>query len=152
MEKVPSRQCGIVTVGLGLTMDYLTFHMIDLGVDNRLTLIGAGYFNHGSAWLCACLHAVGQKVTRLGSNVQFDILATSPAPVPSGDTGAPMTVPSEFRWTIHRRNGVLATIEGAVDSRWRPTRAGAVAEYCYEGEFEGRPITGRAFLEYSAQE
>jgi hypothetical protein len=61
-------------------------------------------------------------------------------------------MPSTFRWTIHNHDGILGRIVGTVDMQWFSANTGNNAGFGFEGEFEGRDVSGRGHIEYSDRE
>ncbi|MFI5778855.1 DUF6670 family protein [Nocardia sp. NPDC051570] len=133
---------------LKLPNDFFTYHVINLDTDTQLLLVVVGTFGRQPGVVGAWLRTVGGGAKRLGTTVRFEVLDYRPEPV-VGHDGQPMAVPSSFTWTIRDGHTVLARLMGTVDTQWLHAGMGNIAGYKLFGEFDGRVLTGRGYLEYS---
>lgn len=129
-------------------IDFFTYQVINLDADTQLLLVGMGALRTQPLWFCAYLRRAGQGVSRPGTSVRFEVLTFQPDPAHGGN-GKPMVMPELFRWTIRDGDRITGRLDCTVDTQWLYAGMGNIAGYHFEGEFQGRDVTGRGYLEYS---
>ena len=124
-----------------IPVPFFSYHV--LNVDGRTQLLFSDVRGPDAIALQCAAHVRsvdGTSTTRRGGH-RFEIHETAPLTTPDGRT---MALPVAFTWAVDgievhgRTNGDFSYGLGA----------GYVGTYDYEGGFDGRPISGCAYLEY----
>lgn len=130
-----------------LPMEFFTYQIINLDARTQLLLVdthGAGKTILKAAWIRS-LDGYGRAWNR---NVTFEVLEHQPEPALSPDKRA-MRLPKRLRWIVQDAGQNLIEINGIVDTPFFfGLGRGYTSSYSYDGHYKGRPITGRAYIEY----
>lgn len=132
---------------LRLPMDFFSYQIVAIDADTQLMLakVGAtGVTLLESAWL----RSRGEPSRMLDQATHFAVTTFEDAPRIAPD-GHAMRLPKTFTWTVCDGDETLAVIHGTVDTPFiYGLCRGYVGGYRYEGEFRGRAVSGRAYIEY----
>ncbi len=135
---------------LRVPTDFFSYQIVDLGDDSQLMLAkvcALGETALEAAWLRSknsYSHAYHQQV-------HFEVTRYEDQDRIAPD-GRRMRLPKTFTWTVQDGADTVAEIHGTVDTPFTyGLCSGYVGGYRYEGSFRGRPVSGRAYIEYVDQ-
>lgn len=129
--------------------DFFTYQVINLDRDTQLLLT---YVTALDRPLITAVYerVAGQGSRRLDGEVRFQVRTTQ-AEVAVAPDGSEMKLPQTFRWTV-TGGGREMEIEAHVDTPMLyGLCTGYVGGYRWEGQFKGRPVSGRGYIEYIDQ-
>ncbi len=132
---------------LRVPMDFFSYQIVALDADTQLMLAkvgAAGVTLLEAAWL----RRRGEPSRMLDQDVRFEVSEFEATPRIAPD-GHAMRLPKTLTWTVRDGKEILAVIHGTVDTPFiYGLCRGYVGGYCYEGEFRGRAVSGRGYIEY----
>lgn len=135
---------------LKMPTDFFSYQIVDLGDDTQLMLAkvcALGVTGLESAWL----RSKNSYSRTFAQGVRFEVRRYEDQPRTAPD-GRTMLLPVTFTWTIQEGGETVAEIHGTVDTPFTyGLCSGYVGGYRYEGQFQGRPVNGRAYIEYVDQ-
>lgn len=131
-----------------IPIDFFTYQVIDIDDDTQLLLVQLSAQGHplGTA---AWLRTAGKGSVRLGREVDFQVLSYQAEPHVAPD-GRLSTIAETFVWTVRDNRGrcVLELI-GTIDTQLHyGAGRGYIGGYHYQAVHEGRPMSGRGYVEY----
>lgn len=131
-----------------LPWDVFSYQVIDLDADTQL-LLAHVQVDQYPALTSAYLRVIGQRAHRLDADVHFRVTSTQARPA-VGPDGHAMWLPETFAWRVRDRRGrTLFAIDATVDTPMLfGIGTGYVGGYRWEGERDGRPASGRGYIEY----
>ena len=134
-------------MAMRVPLDFFTYQIVHIDDDTQLMLARVGGMGSPcveSAWL----RQRGQASVCYANNTRFNVseYETTARSTPNGDQ---MRLPRCFNWTVKDGNRTIAVINGEVDTPMTYGLCrGYVGGYQYQGEFKGKPLDGRAYIEY----
>ena len=132
---------------LKVPMDFFTYQIVHIDDDTQLMLAKIGVLRE-TCLEAAFIRSRGEASYTLSKSTNFDVtrFEDNPAVTPDGRT---MRLPKEFTWTVQDNERTVAIIHGTVDTPFTyGLCSGYVGGYRYEGEFHGKKVSGRAYIEY----
>jgi hypothetical protein len=134
-------------MALRAPLDFFTYQIVHIDDDTQLMLARVGGL--GTAWVeKAWVRRRGEASFTLANNTQFDVIEFETTPR-IGPDGFQMRLPKTFRWTVKDGGKTFAIINGTVDTPMTYGLCrGYVGGYHYHGKFNGKPVDGRAYIEY----
>ncbi|WP_143757540.1 DUF6670 family protein [Burkholderia singularis] len=134
-----------------IPLDFFTYQIINLDSDTQLLLAYVTFMGRPAARL-AHLRRAGRGATQIDGKISFTVLTVQDTPAVAPDASV-MFLPRTFRWTITDRNGKqLFEINATVDTEMLyGLAAGYVGGYRWEGSYNGKPESGRGYIEYIDQ-
>lgn len=132
-----------------LPATFFTYHVLNVD-DVTQVLFGmvlgpAGFIIQQEVYI-RTVETAGSIVYAAG--IDFRVNRYEPEPRVTPD-GRRMYVPRSMSWSLTDPEGrTIITVDGSVDDLVYGLGAGYVGNYEYRGSFQGRPIAGRAYLEY----
>jgi len=133
-------------MALRAPLDFFTYQIVHIDDDTQLMLARVGGL--GTPWVeHAWVRRRGEaSFTLADTRFAFTEYETAPRTVPDGFQ---MRLPKTFRWTVKDGDKTFALINGTVDTPMTYGLCrGYVGGYRYNGEFDGKPVNGRAYIEY----
>ncbi|MGH8515922.1 MAG: DUF6670 family protein, partial [Panacagrimonas sp.] len=132
-----------------LPLDFFTYQIINLAEDGVQLLFTqvrvAGHLAVNKVYVRG-LDAYNR--TYRDAAVSFDIVQYR-EPVEHTPDGRVMPLPERFSWSVREAGRELLHIEAIADTPYTyGLGSGFVGGYRYEGQFQGRPISGRGYIEY----
>lgn len=135
---------------LKLPTDFFSYQIVALDDDTQLMLAKAcalGVPVIEAAWL----RSRDSYSRTYASDVEFTVTRYEDEPRIAPD-GRAMRLPRTFTWTVRDGADTVAVIHGTVDTPFTyGLCSGYVGGYRYEGRFRGKPVAGRAYIEYVDQ-
>lgn len=135
---------------LRVPTDFFSYQIVDLGDDTQLMLAkvcALGVTGLEAAWL----RSKNDYSRTYATGVRFTVTSYEDALRIAPD-GRAMLLPKTFTWTVQDGTDTLAEIHGTVDTPFTyGLCSGYVGGYRYEGRFRGKPVSGRAYIEYVDQ-
>lgn len=130
-----------------LPMDFFSYQIVHIDADTQMmfakvgvagkTVMQAAFIRGRDECSKAYTKSTKFKVTQYEDNERV-------AP-----DGRMMRLPKKFTWTVNDGKDVIAIINGTVDTPFTyGLCSGYVGGYAYEGELKGKPVSGRAYIEY----
>ncbi len=131
-----------------MPFDFFSYQVIDLDQDTQLCLAHCRIMNYPtltSAYI-RTVHGVSRGIQ---GSVRFQVLSVEDEPVVDAD-GIHMLRPQKFRWTIQDdEQEYNLLIDATVDTSWLyGLGRGYIAGYAWSGMKNGKPTTGRGYVEY----
>ncbi len=132
---------------LRVPTDFFSYQIVALDADTQLMLAkvgGRGVTILESAWL----RGRGKPSQIFAQQARFEVTAFEDEPriAPNGHA---MRLPKTFTWTVSDGAETVALLRCTVDTAFiYGLCRGYVGGYCYEGEFRGRAVSGRGYIEY----
>lgn len=141
----------IVPKALKLPLDFFTYQVLSLDPDTQL-LLGYVTLLDQPVTTFAMLRFTTGESQHLDAKIHFKVLSTQAEPVVGAD-GNLMTLPETFQWTIMGKSGeCLFEINATVDTPMLFGLAtGYVGGYHWFGMRDGKPYSGRGYIEYIDQ-
>lgn len=132
-----------------LPATFFTYHVLNVDAVTQVlfvTLLGPADIIIQQAVYVRTVEAAGSEVYTAGIDFRVDRHEPEPRVTPDGRC---MRLPQSLSWSLTDSEGrTIISIHGAVDDLVYGLGAGYVGNYEYHGSFGGRPIAGRAYLEY----
>ena len=128
-------------------MDFFSYQILD--IDDEIQLMLAKVCMTGETLLeAAWMRRRGAPSATFAESTRFEVTEFEEEPRIAPDARQ-MLLPKAFVWTVLDGDETIARIEGHVDTPFTyGLCSGYVGGYAYRGELEGRPIEGRAYIEY----
>ena len=132
---------------LKVPMDFFSYHIVHIDNDTQLMLAKVGMA--GKTTLeAAFIRSRGASSQTYSRSTRFEVARFEEEPRVAPD-GRCMRLPQTFSWTVKDGNQLIAVIHGTVDTPFTyGLCSGYVGGYAYQGEFKGREVCGRAYIEY----
>lgn len=134
-------------MSLRVPLDFFTYQIVHINDETQLMLAKVGGLGHPwmqSAWV----RRRGEASYTLEKNTRFEVTEYESA-LRTGPDGFRMRLPKSFRWTVSDGEHRIAVINGQVDTPMTYGLCrGYVGGYQCDGEFDGKSISGRAYIEY----
>lgn len=133
--------------GRKVPMDFFSYQIVAIDEHTQLMLAKVGMLGE-TAFEAAFVRHKGQPSRTYAQATRFDVTRYEEQPRIAPD-GRPMRLPKTFTWTVREGDEVIAIIHGEVDTPFTyGLTCGYVGGYRYEGEFKGRAVSGRGYIEY----
>lgn len=128
-------------------LDYFVYHIVNLDDDNQVLL--SQYSIGGVPLFTTAFHRNRSGVSRRFTDVRFEVTETRSDPEPT-PYGKPMPVPASTRFQVRDDAGDLwPDLNTAMDTPLTyGLGSGFVSGFAHESQWEGRPISGRGYVEY----
>lgn len=131
-------------------MDFFSYQIVAIDEHTQLMLAKVGAAGV-TALEAAFVRHKGQPSRTYVKDVRFEVTRYEDEPRIAPD-GRAMRLPKTFTWTVQDGADTVAEIHGTVDTPFTyGLTSGYVGGYRYEGFFRGKPVSGRAYIEYVDQ-
>lgn len=138
---------GPLPPGRKVPMDFFTYQIVAIDSDTQLMLAKVGA-SGVTALEAAFVRRRGTASQTYAEATRFEVSRYEDEPRMTPD-GRRMRLPQSFTWTVLDGNEVIALIHGQVDTPFiYGLASGYVGGYHYEGQFRGRSVSGRGYIEY----
>ncbi len=131
---------------LKLPLDFFTYQIINL--DEKTQLLLTRVCMGGATAVCRLyVRALDRYSLRYEAEWEVTEYREEPGIAPDGRR---MRLPRRFRWNVPGEDGIpLLRIDCEVDTPFTyGLGSGYVGGYLYAGEYEGKPVSGRGYVEY----
>jgi hypothetical protein len=132
---------------LKVPMNFFSYQIVQIESDTQLMLAKVGFAGE-TVMEAAFVRSRGECSRTYSHATHFEVTQWE-TEVRVAPDGRRMRLPVTFTWTVENGEQVIAVINGRVDTPFTyGLCSGYVGGYSYQGEFEGRKVQGRAYIEY----
>lgn len=133
---------GAVSPRWKLPIDFFTYQIVNL--DERTQLLLTDVRTSGRSTFKALHVRTTDGRADIDTDAEFTVTEYAPEPA-VGPDGHRMRLPRRLAWTV----GDTLRLDGEIDTPWRYGHGkGYVGGYRFTGEYEGRSVSGRGYVEY----